>query len=202
MPIVYGDHDNLVTFIFESANFASGGGTLTLGIDDSQATNGATSAVAQAAADAFVSAMIPGMDEHVLLATVRCEDEFASVEIPVNEPGDASVTAPPPQVAVIWARNAAGKGPRQRGRSFLFGFSSEGQMDERGVLAGSQITSIQTRVEDFIFELGNDANGPYRLSIPQSDNPGQQSQPNVPWPVVMTNVIRPIVGTQRRRVRS
>lgn len=200
MPIDYDAQSLLVQFVWESANFASGGGTTTLAFNAN--FNGAAEAglIVDGIVDAFNTTLRLEMDSDFTLATARWETETFSGDLPAGLVGGASITGPPINTSVLFSYSAAEKGPRNRGRSFWPGLLSETQVDERGVILPARVLQLQVELADFLNAAGAVPNN-LGQSISQSSTPGQNTPPIHPWPIVNSVVVQPIAATQRRRMR-
>lgn len=200
MPIVYDAQAMLVQFIWESANFASGGGTTTLGFYTDANGAGEADSIVNDFGDAWTTRLRATTDTDVTLATIRWETETLSGDVFKGQAGTAGHTSPSPNTSVLVSYAAAEKGPRNRGRSYWPGLIGEGNIDERGVIAPTIALAIQTAVTLFFADC---LAVPDVLSqnIPQTQYPGQATPPNIPWPQVLTQSVQPLVATQRRRLR-
>lgn len=200
MPIDYDSQAMTVQMIWESANFATGGGTTSLAFNTDLNGGAQIDAFMQEIQDQWSAELRPLVDNDYTLAMLRWETETLSGEHQVNLAGGASTTGLPSNSAAICSYKAAEKGPRNRGRNFWPGMLSEAAVDERGVIGTGTVSALQIALDDF-FTAVLAFPDVLSQSIAQTTTPGQQSPPNHPWPQVITRTIQPIIGTQRRRVR-
>lgn len=200
MPIVYDTQAMLVQFVWETANYASGGGTTTLGIYTDASGGNALNAIVEDIRGVWLTTFQDDMDSDWTLASIRWETQTFSGEVQVGTAGGTSMTSPPPNTSILLSYKAAEKGPRNRGRSYWPGLVPEASIDERGIVTPTVVADIFTTMEAFWTGVNAipDVLGHY---IPQSEYSGQASPPNLPWPQVLTRTVSPIVATQRRRLR-
>ena len=200
MPIVFGDDSLLTRFVWESANFASGGGTTNLGWEISATTEVAVLDAVEAIIQAWNVEMRPGTDSDITLVSVAWETATISGDVAANLPGTSNLVCPPPNAATLVTYNALGKGPRNRGRNYWPGLVSETSVDERGVITPGVVTALQTRIDAFFAA----ALAPIEVTaqaIAQSVTDSTVTAPIVPWPQVRGRTVQPIMATQRRRLR-
>ena len=202
MPIEYGETNYLSTLVFASSDFFSGTATTTLG------WTGSVESVANATdlADLIVAAWDvhwqPITDTDTTLTLVRVETATFSVEVSAALAGTSSFTSAAPQVAALLRKSAAGKGRRNRGRNFWPAVLTQTNVGENGIIVGSRMTDLTTAIEGFVGAVLAPEDPVQALSIPQSNEPGQESDPIVPWPIVTEFGFDTRVATQRRRVRK
>lgn len=200
MPIVYDAQAMYVQLVWESANFASGAGTSSFGLYTD--ANGATAlnAVATGISQAWQTTMRAVTDTDCTLDFIRWETQTFSGEVSVGLAGSLSVTGTPPNTSVLFTFKAAEKGPRNRGRIYWPQVLPEASVDERGIITPALVTTLNTTMGNF-FNAVTDLPNVLGHYIPQSEYPGQQSPPNLPWPQVITRGTSAIAATQRRRLR-
>lgn len=200
MPIVYDAQSVLLQLVWESANFASGGGTTSLGIYAN--SNGAQDlqTIVEGVRDAWLDNIRAITDTDVTLDEVRWESQNFSGVVPVATAGSASLSGPPMNTSVLISYKAAEKGPRNRGRSYWPGLLPEGSVDERGVVTPATQATILSAMNAFWADV-NAIPEVLSHNIPQTDNPGQSSPPNLPWPQVISLTVGTLAATQRRRLR-
>jgi len=200
MTISYGQFDMLTRFVWESANFASGGGTTNLAWRTEAEDQVDAQAAAEGVRQAWQTHLRGVMDTDITLVEVQWETESFSGSAPSNLPGLSNLVCPPPNSALLATYQAAGKGRRNRGRNFWPGCVSETSVDERGVVTPAVVNAFTVALDAFFVAA---LALPYILgqSIAQSTTPGQATPPINPWPVVTTRVVQPVMATQRRRLR-
>lgn len=200
MPIAYDAQAMSVNLIWESANFATGGGSTSLAFNTDLNGAGEINDFMLAIQEAWEDELRPLTDSDYTLANIAWETETLSGEWPVNLAGGQSQTGVASNTALIMSYKAAEKGPRNRGRNFWPGLLPEAQVDERGVINNTLLATVGIAMNDF-FILCLAHPDVLSQSITQTTTPGQASPPNSPWPQVVGRVAQPIIGTQRRRVR-
>lgn len=200
MPISFGPENVLTRLVYETANFASGGGTTTLGWQVGEISLEQYVTLAEGVVTAWNDNMKAGVDGDITLASVQWESADLSGEVPAGLAGTASVTGPPPNAALLCTYSAIGKGPRNRGRSYWPGMVAENAVDERGVITPVNVTNLQTRIDDFFTDVLA-VDGVLYQSIAQSITPQSETPPILPWPQVFSRVVQPVMATQRRRMR-
>lgn len=200
MPIVYGANTYLVSLIWESANFASGSGATVLGFNGPATTPENLSFLADVVGLSWDENLQTVTDADYTLASVRVEGDVDSVEKAFNLAGSLSGTGLPSNCALIRYKKAIGKGPRNGGRNFWPGLLAEAQVDERGTIAPANLTTLTAAFGAFFVDI-EAASPAWVESIPQAVTDTSISPPIVPWPEVITSGLRPVIGTQRRRVR-
>lgn len=201
MPIIYAPTTYLVSMIWESANFASGNGATVLGFNGPAATSGTMLQLAITVNAQWQANLRAQMDSDYTLASVRVESDVSSLEQPFNNAGTRASSGSPSNVALIRFKKALGKGRRNAGRNFWPGFLSNSEVDERGTILVSRLTTLTTSFNAFFDGVEAGPDGPWVESIPQAVTEESLSTPIVPWPTVQTSGLRPVIGTQRRRVR-
>lgn len=200
MPVEFGPQSLLVSLIWESANFASGGGSTTLGFNMTSLAEPDLGALGTEISDVWQARFRALTDSDWTLERIRLEDATRSVEVPVVLAGTLSAVAPPPNTSVLFSYKAIGKGPRNRGRSYWPGLVAEGAIDERGVINPAAIPPLVTAMNNFFTDI-EALDGVTSHAIAQSSYPGQASPPQDPWPSVVTRTVGALVATQRRRLR-
>lgn len=200
MPVAFGPQSVLCQLIWESANFASGGGTTTLGFNCADASTFDLGAFATDVSDAWQTAFRAVTDSDVTLDRIRIETNDRSIEAPVALAGTLNLTGPAPNTSVLFSYKGFGKGPRNRGRSYWPGLIAEGAVDERGVVNPSTVVGLFGNLTTFIeaCEASPEIVG---QAIVQSTYPGQKTPPQNPWPSVVSRTVGALVATQRRRLR-
>lgn len=201
MALTFGSNNMITRFVYETANFASGGGTTTLGWQASGTAFVDFQSAASTISLAFGLEILPLLDSDITVSEIQWESEDYSGVLAVGTPGGASVTSPPPNAAVLFTHRGNGKGPRYRGRSFMPGLISETSVDERGVIGTPQVSTLQTAWEDFIDAATVQPGPVVAQCIPQSTTSGEVTPAVVPWPQVINSVCQPVMATQRRRLR-
>lgn len=107
--------------------------------------------------------------------------------------GSAITTALPPNCAIL-ARKSTGRGGRRgRGRLYIPWCTSEGNVDEAGVLTGSARNTINTALAAFLTALGVQTVPMVLLHSPGLTSPGAPD-------VVTSLVADSLIATQRRRL--
>lgn len=200
MPIEYGPQSVLCQLVWESANFASGGGSTTFGLNVESASTFDLGLAATEISDAWQATIRTIQDNDITLDRVRIETVDRSLEAPVALAGSASITGPPPNVTALTSYKSFGKGRRNQGRSYWPGLLAENDIDERGVVLNTRLVTVFTQVGAF-FTAVETIPEVISQSIPQSTYPEQKTPPNIPWPNVTSRQISPLVATQRRRLR-
>lgn len=200
MPVAYGPQSLLVQLVWESANFASGGGTTTFGFNMTALDEPDLGALGTEISDAWQARFRALTDSDWTLERIRLEDATRSVEVPVVLAGTLSATAPPPNTSVLFSYKAIGKGPRNRGRNYWPGVLAEGDIDERGVVNPARVPALTTAMNGFFTDI-EAVTGIESQAIVQSTYPDQATPPQDPWPNVVTRTIGALVATQRRRLR-
>jgi hypothetical protein len=200
MPISFNANSLLTQFTWESANFASGGGTTShawnvTGLDVTESIR-----LANVIRQSWVDNLRALTDSDLTLVSVRWEIALSSGEVSVNLPGSLSLTGTPPNTAFLASYATSYKGPRGRGRNYWPGLLPEAAVDERGVINPTNVTNFGTALFNFFDDIEADPSG-IRQAIAQSDESGQVTSPIVPWPVVTNRIVQPIAATQRRRMR-
>lgn len=198
MPVVYGEGSNLVSLQWETTNTRSGAAATVLGFEGGTDSSAAATGVATLVGQAWVDHMAEITDTSWQLGTVRCETASFSVEVPIDEAGTENLNGPPSNVTILDSKSGSRKGPRNRGRNYWPALVAEASVDERGALDGARQTVINAQLADFYAQIGATS---LILAIPQSDVPGQASEPQVPWPSVVARGVQGFIATQRRRVR-
>lgn len=202
MPIVYDPSSYLVSLIWDSPNFSSGGGATVLGFNGPASTIGTIEDLANAVGDAWIAHLRPRTDSSYTLASCRVEGDSESFEEPLGVAGAADVEGPPSNCAVLRYKKGQLKGPRQQGRNFWPGMMSEGDVNERGALSSGAQDALSTAFDAFFTYILEYPAGPFEESIPQAVTPESLTPPFLPWPKVLSSGIRPVIGTQRRRIRT
>lgn len=145
--------------------------------------------------------LMPIIDENVTLTEVRAVTETLSYTRSGQVQGDAVYTDPPPNCATLINHRTAVRGPRGRGRTFLYGALSENLVDGRGVMEQGLRTVIADAWEAFVDGVRLEPNFPMDLVILQGEGDGQQSAPIDPPPTVTSSSVSSTVASQRRRLR-
>lgn len=200
MTIAFGPENMITRLVYETANFATGGGTTTLGWYVTSVDPSAGENVAETVRDAWNARLKAATDSDITLVEVQWENADYSGSVAAGIAGTGSVTGPVPSACTLVSYHSIGKGPRNRGRSYLPGLVGEGSVDERGTLTGGIVASIQTNVNNFFADVIASPEV-VAQAITQSSSPGQVTTPILPWPQVNTRVVQPIMATQRRRMR-
>lgn len=200
MPISFGPENVLTRLIYETANFASGGGTTTLGWQVGEISLEQYVTLAEGVVASWNDNMKAGVDSDITLASVQWESADLSGEVPAGLAGTGSITSPPPNAAVLCTYSGIGKGPRNRGRSYWPGMVQENAVDERGIITPVNVTGLQTRIDDFFTDVLA-VDGVLYQSIAQSITEDSETPPILPWPQVFSRVVQPVMATQRRRLR-
>lgn len=200
MPIVYDTNSYLSTLVFTSPDFVTGVATVTIGWNGVTESAANVGVLAVDIATAWAAGLKAETDTDTSLSVVRVESATFSIDQSVANPGSMSFTSTPPQVAVLDRKSAAAKGPRNRGRNYWPQWLSQTNVGEGGIIVGSRLTQLETALSGFYTAVlaGTIAT---EVAIPQSDTPGQASNPILPWPAVVTRGIDARVATQRRRLR-
>lgn len=111
-----------------------------------------------------------------------------------SDPGGGSVSqALPPNCAVLVHKTSARGGRRGRGRIYLPWVANESVVDEAGILAPANVTTLQTAMTAWKVALATSGNPMVLLH-----DPGKTSIP-APDPVTSLLVDR-LIATQRRRL--
>lgn len=200
MTIVY-DSDSLLTrLVWETANFASGGGTTNLAWSLPDTSLPTVEDVLALIVTAWTTNLRTVTDSDLTLAFIAWETETQSGLWGVGLAGTGNITSPPPNSAILCSYAGSGKGPRNRGRNYWPGLISENNVDERGVINPSSGVQIQGDIDDFFDQVLASVDVTAQC-IAQSTTPGEQSSPILPWPQVKSRVVQPVMATQRRRLR-
>lgn len=200
MTIAFGSTSLITTLNWSSANFASGRGATILGWNVSNLSNSVAAAAAGLVITSWETHLRALTDNSCRLDTVTWETELYSGIITVGLDGSVNVVGPPSNTCVLTLKKGALKGPRNKGRNFWPGMVGEAQVDERGLIIPAHVAALQDGFNDFVASLLVSSPS-LEPSIPQGDNPGDISQPIIPWPTTGDWSVASIIGTQRRRVR-
>lgn len=128
---------------------------------------------------------------HVSMGTDGAED--LSVDYATSVVGSASAISAPPNCAALIHKRTARGGRRGRGRMFLPWCVSTGDIDEKGVIQASKITSLGTAMTNFHALLATNNVPMFLLHKPGLSAVGV---PNA----VTSLQVDPLIGTQRRRI--
>lgn len=199
MPIVYGPTSVLLTIEWTSVNFATGGGTTNFAFNATGSPTPGGELLAERLAAVCVTDVLPEVDSNYRIEAIRWETDVLSGEVEVGSPGLRSGVSPPPQVAALCALKAGQKGRRNSGRQFWPGVIAQNQVGEDGLLTIARVQELQDMVDAVATFV--EATDDVVQSISQTEFPGQQSPPNIPWPIVQSRTVQARVATQRRRVR-
>lgn len=200
MPIAYGPSSLLTQLIWESANFASGGGTTSLAWNVQNLTAAEGERVAGLISQAWTDRLRALTDSDLTLVSVRWETQNFSGEVAKNQAGGLNLTGTPPNTAILASYASVRKGSRGRGRNYWPGILPEAAVDERGVITPTNVTAFGVALTAFFDQVEADPAG-INHAIAQTDTPGQATPPLLPWPAVVSRVVQPIAATQRRRMR-
>jgi hypothetical protein len=200
MPIAYDETSYLLTLIWTSTRFVSGGGSTTLGLNGPPESAANVQDLVDIGTAAAVD-LLPEIDPDYTISGVRGESASFSVDGEGAGPGSkAPGDMTPPAVCALYSRSATGKGPRFRGRQFWpNAFLERTQVAETGLIVTSRLETLGEALDTFYAALV-DGTG-FVHSIPQSDEVGQKSEPNLPWPEIVAGSLQPKVASQRRRNR-
>lgn len=201
MPIVYDPSSYLVTLNWTGPMFASGGAATVLGFNGPASTVETVEDLGSAVLQAWLDELRGQQDNNIVLSSIRVEGDNESVEVEAAFAASGSIEGPPSNTALIRYKKGPLKGRRNAGRNFWPGFLAENQVDERGNIQPARLTALGTAFNAFIGEITGSVLGDWVESIPQAETPESTTPPYLPWPEVVTSGVRPIIGTQRRRVR-
>jgi hypothetical protein len=193
---------------FQNPNLVTGRGAITLGFGSDLGPDPTSlltwaNGVAAAMADNFPDLF----DNQTLFDSVYAANEDTSVQVSTNVAGVQTYTDPPPNVAILVSYTTAAKGRRGRGRNFLHGVCSEGEISEAGLLANDRRTAIQTAWDAFLNDVRLAADPEVNQVILQNttptgpDAPANPTPPLNPPPIVTAVTVQTRVATQRRRLR-
>lgn len=170
---------------------------LTFGVDPTS-TDPQLIATSVSGACAAAGSLMSMLDNETTLTEVRTslgtdggEDLVGGISTSVS--GGAALTSLPPNCAVLIHKRTSRGGRRGRGRFFLPWAIGEGNVDEAGLVASLQMTSIQTAMTTWLGALST-ANVPMVLL----HDPGRTS-PGPPNLVTALTVDK-MISTQRRRL--
>lgn len=200
MPIIYDDQACLVQMVWNSANFATGGGTSSFGLNLDAIDPPALGDLANGIRDAWTANLRTITDSNYRLERIRLETQTLSGEFGAALDGTGSIVSPPPNTSMLISYTAVQKGPRSRGRNYWPGMLPEGDIDERGNILASRVTSLQAAFGAFFTAVAA-IDGVVGQAIVQTDEPGQASAPILPWPSVQSRAVQSLAATQRRRLR-
>ncbi len=119
------------------------------------------------------------------------EDGASALVVGSGIPGVGGA-ALPPNVSVLVRKGTGHGGRKGQGRMFLPGFP-EGLVSEGGVVNGTQLTTLNGDLNEFMGLMDGD-------NIPLVLLHGVEDSPPAPYPVTSL-VAQPLVATQRRRLR-
>lgn len=200
MPVAFGPQSVLVQMVWNSANFATGGGTTTLGFNVESSGALDLGAFLNAIRDAWTANLRTITDSNYTLERLRCETDDRSLEVGASLAGTGSINSPASNTSILISYKGFGKGPRWRGRSYWPGMLPEGDLDERGNILPSRVAALQAAFGAF-FDAVEAYPDVVNQAIVQSSTPDQKSPPNLPWPGVNSRAVQSIAATQRRRMR-
>ena len=200
MTVVFGPNDLLVTFIWQSPFFASGGAATRQALGLNAPPDDTTGALVVEVIEAWDSTLQPTMDNECVLAGARWESQTLSGFIPANVAGGFNVASPAPNTSILTTFRATGKSRRTKGRQYWPMMIGEGDIDQRGAISQVYYDGLAALYDDYVAALLT-IPGVDHLAIAQTETDEQQSPPFVPWPEVSTWGLSPLVATQRRRLR-
>jgi hypothetical protein len=176
----------------------------TFGVDLSGA-GGDLAAAALNIANAWANNALPTQATAVSMTGVRLvvgqdgPDNLISF-LPTNAQGQNTSAVLPQNCALLVDKTSALGGKKNRGRMFVPGGITEGDVSATGVLAASYRSALQGRFDDFLEGLEN---GQFTISTPTPmvilHNSGAGATP-APTPVIALGV-QATISTQRRRLR-
>lgn len=112
--------------------------------------------------------------------------------------GSGSFPTLPQNCSILVQKRTAQPGRRGRGRMFLppahFG---EAGVTGAGVIGGAELAATQTRMDDFITELGNDGPLASLALVPVLFHSEAPTAPTV----ITQMTVAPVIATQRQRLR-
>lgn len=185
---------------WESSTFVRGRATTNIAWATDLATVQDFNDFAQTVINEFDSVWRPTLETDITLASVGWETATLSGEVQAGLAGGRNGNAPPTNCAALLSFQASLKGPRNRGRCFVPGMLTEGEIDEAGVLTPARQGQLTAMFDTFFTDL-DDLPDIVGQAIAQSSYPGQSSPPQNPWPTVTQRGVQAVIGTQRRRIR-
>lgn len=199
MPVIIPAGYLQAVITHQSANIANGTAVTVLGFEVGGA--GGVPALQVAADDisqAWRDNMIPFLDNETFLASVTAQTATDAATNSTTDQGDQSYTDPPPNVAMLIRHDTTIRGPRGRGRTFLYGALSENLVDARGRVDPGLVTAVQGAWDGFRADL-EAVDQPLLLTILQGSE-GVSPFLNPP-PNVSNSTVQAMVASQRRRLR-
>lgn len=146
-------------------------------------------------------------DSQLVFDNIYVANEVNSYSFDVSIPGGQPLEDPPPNVAVLASYPTPFKGPRGRGRNFLYGVCNEGDISTAGILTSGRRSAIEENWFALIVAMEGAADPAVDQVILQNTTPtpppANPSPPIDPPPVVdkAARSIAARVATQRRRLR-
>lgn len=175
-----------------------GGGTvfgaITFGVAD-QAPLGDPVDIANQVWSAWDAQLLGLMDDQVTWGPVHVQlavdGGILSGDGTLSDTGGASIASPPPNVAVLVAKNTGAPGRQGRGRFFIPWACGEDSISEAGIISPGVVNDLQENCDDLLVAL----NG-FDLPMVVLHN-----EEGVVPSLVTSLSVSPLVATQRRRLR-
>lgn len=192
MPTIPSGYANIaIPFIHGGTSHVS---YITFGVDNNTGLT-APSVVADAVWDAFHAEVRPVLDNSITLgppiASVNGGSGVVTGEGTSSDIGGAGLASVPMNCALLVAKITATPGREGKGRYYIPFALEESDVSETGVIDGTTVTDHQAVQDDFLAALTAE-NVPMVLL---HDGAG------TPAPVTQL-IVRPKIGTQRRRLRG
>lgn len=143
--------------------------------------------------DAFVTNLAPQMNNAQTLTLVTVQTAGQIESLAVNVPGEVAAQDLPPNCAVLVSKTTNFRGRATRGRNYWPGFIAEGSVNGLGEIDADDLAGLQDAFANWGAELVLEG---YPVVILHDE-----TSP-ITAPTLVTNfVVRPLIATQRRRLR-
>jgi hypothetical protein len=166
-----------------AASVVFGGQKVTTGLTDT----------ADAVAAAIVAEFNESFAPDVLPALLVVRDDVAEAgRVLALDPNTGTAMASP-ATCVLVAKQTAHRGRANKGRMFLPGLLQDSQVENDGTIPSGQVTGLQTAFTAFLGQLSSNSVPMYIL---------HKSDPTLAPSLVESLTVRPLIATQRRRLRK